>query len=193
MLNHVDNPSIPWIPRLIKSLQLCRQSPESRYFQLATCNAEGKPSNRSLVFRTMDEIQGAIFVVSDLRTDKIADLRNNEQGAICWYFAHTREQYRFDVRGTILSLNDDGKTVATYWHNMSEPGKKQFLWGVPKSPRVHREPLKANQQSNDPPEHFCVIKFTVQRADYLCLKGNPQYRHLYEKQQGEWRTTHVIP
>lgn len=141
----------------------------------------------------MDESQGVIFVISDLRTEKIADLRNNDQGAICWYFARTREQYRFDVKSTILSLNGDGQTVATYWHNMSEPGKKQFLWGSPKTPRSSNDLLKVNHQPDDPPPHFCVIKFVVIGGDYLCLKGNPQHRELYHKHQGQWQVTSVIP
>ncbi|WP_354667792.1 pyridoxamine 5'-phosphate oxidase family protein [Alteromonas sp. C1M14] len=179
--------------RLVKSLQLTRQSPESRYFQLATCNNQGAPSNRTLVFRAMDKRRGELSVVSDLRTDKIADLRHNCKGAICWYFSDTREQYRFDVKSTIMSLQDHGDTLRAYWNNMSEPGKKQFLWGVPKTPRSGNDPLKVNHQPNDPPPHFCVITFAVVSGDYLCLKGNPQHRELYQHQQGQWHVTSVIP
>lgn len=182
-----------WREHLTKSLQHTRHQPESRYIQLATVDRAGMPANRTVVFRGIED-NGALMVVSDTRTDKWQDLQHCNDGAVCWYFSKTREQYRFAVNAQCLTLASFPAVVEEYWSRLSEAGKKQFFWGEPKTPRDASQPLPMRSDTQDVPPHFGVIRLQVMTVDYLSLRGNPQYREWhYKDDRDEWVSKAVIP
>lgn len=183
-----------WATRLQKSLQISKDMPESRFLQVATIDESGVPQNRTLVFRSLDADSAVLSVISDLRTPKIAELRGDPRASICWYFTRSREQFRLACSTTILVHGIDGVDLTSQWKALSAQGKKQFLWGEPKTRRVDDGPLQATVPDNSsPPPHFCQINFHVAEVDYLNLKANPQYRELHQLQDGQWSSVSVIP
>ncbi|MCU7553970.1 pyridoxamine 5'-phosphate oxidase family protein [Alteromonas sp. ASW11-19] len=182
-----------WRQQLTKSLHQTRSTPESRYFQLATCDSEGRPQCRTVVFRGISD-QHELQVISDTRSGKWDDLQGNGFAQVCWYFAKTREQYRLDVTATCLKVADNPSLLAQYWQKLSDAGKKQFLWGTPNTPRDTNQPLLAESDFDDVPEHFCLLALKVTAVDYLSLRGNPQYRERhYTDSAGDWVAKPVIP
>lgn len=183
-----------WATRLQKSLQISKDMPESRFMQVATIDEAGFPQNRTLVFRHLDADNAVLSVISDLRTPKIAELRGDPRASICWYFTRSREQFRFACSATVLVHDVDGVDLTAQWKALSAQGKKQFLWGEPKTLREHEGPLHASVPDDSaPPPHFCQIDFHVSDVDYLNLKANPQYRELHQRKEGEWTSVSVIP
>ena len=182
-----------WIGRLQLSLQKNRDLPESRFFQMATADKTGKPENRTVVFRSFDEKRNTIRVISDLRTPKVAEIAANCNVAICWYFSRTREQFRFSATACVITGEQNQHLITESWQALSEQGKKQFLWGQPKTPLDENAHLVAVEPANRVPTHFCVIELAVKTADYLNLRGNPQYRELYSLDNGQWIAEPVIP
>lgn len=182
-----------WRQNLVKSLHQSKSMPESRYFQMATIDAQGFPCNRTVVYRGITE-HNQIEVISDTRSDKFNHLSNNPISQLCWYFSKTREQYRFTCRASIVTLRDGPDMLKSHWAKLSDAGKKQFLWGRPGTPRNTGAPLNIEGDFNCIPEHFCVILLSVEFVDYLSLRGNPQYREQHHKDaEGNWVCQSVIP
>lgn len=183
----------PWRPYLLASLQGTKDIPESRYFQLASVDITGAPQCRTLVFRELHQ-DNEIIVISDTRTEKFTEFASNPRGQICWYFAHTREQYRFDVTAQVTTFVDNELWLTEHWSRLSDAGKKQFLWGSPGTKRHDLNPLESLEPDNVVPSHFCVISLSVSKVDYLNLRGNPQNRFVFEKQSdGSWCSLEIIP
>ena len=182
-----------WRQGLTKSLHKTRSVPESRYFQLATADAQGLPYCRTVVYRGLTD-DNCLVVISDTRTDKCEQLAQQPHAHGCWYFAKTREQYRFSVTAKVLSLEMDTPLVSAHWERLSDAGKKQFLWGEPGTPRNDGSALHVSGDFLAVPQHFCVILLAIHKVDYLNLRGSPQYRELhYTDEQGNWLSQSIIP
>lgn len=184
-----------WANLLLKSLDKTRGEPESRYFQLATVDADGMPHNRTVVCRGFDEAESILWVVTDKRNKKVPELQNNPNASVCWYFAKTREQYRLKVSGHIDTPQTNRELCETHWQRLSVAARQQFLWGEPGSVRHHPKRSLINHQADTDslPEHFCVLKLTVSAVDYLNLRGNPQVRQQFEFKHGQWHSQALIP
>ncbi|WP_414830683.1 pyridoxamine 5'-phosphate oxidase family protein [Alteromonas sp. H39] len=182
-----------WRQQLTKSLHQTRNTPESRYFQLATCDANGLPQCRTVVYRGITDGH-ALEVISDTRTSKYQEISQQQGVQVCWYFAKTREQYRFTAKADIITTDEDARRVASHWQKLSDAGKKQFLWGEPDTRRDPTLPLLAEGDFNEVPAHFCLLNLTVKAVDYLSLRGNPQIREKHIKDaSGEWVVNSVVP
>lgn len=184
-----------WLERLTSSLQQSKNQSESRFLQLATVDSLGHPANRTVVFRGLDDDDMSLIFISDLRSEKIAHLKETPIAECCWYFTRTREQYRLRVGCTIITPECDRLGVCQYsWDQLSDSAKAQFLWGEPKTSRDASQTLKPNGALEDMPTHFCVIKAKVEHVDYLNLLANPQSRELhFVDDSGNWATENVIP
>ncbi|MEL6331528.1 MAG: pyridoxamine 5'-phosphate oxidase, partial [Cyanobacteria bacterium J06626_26] len=66
-------PLAPWRPALARALHRNRARAYCRYLQLATINAGGKPSNRTVVFRGF--VGEALQMVTDGRSEKVQQVR----------------------------------------------------------------------------------------------------------------------
>lgn len=182
-----------WRQQLTKSLHQTRNTPESRYFQLATCDSGGVPQCRTVVFRGITDSH-ALEVISDTRTSKYQEMTRRPDVQVCWYFAKTREQYRFTATADIVTLNDDARRVSSHWKKLSDAGKKQFLWGKPDTPRDPTLPLISEGDYGVVPAHFCLLHLQITAIDYLNLRGNPQLREKHSiDHSGEWVAKAIIP
>lgn len=193
MLKTADSNSPDWISRLEKSLQQTRGIPESRYFQMATCNDQSLPQVRTLVLRELDNENQFLYAYSDLRTEKIAEIRLRSDCALCWYFAATREQYRITCKAKIITLDSEPERLYACWQSMSDHGKKQYFWGQPKTPLEDKQLLNNAGVSTKPPAHFCLIAFDPSEVDYLALKSSPHQRVLSIKDKKGWISRAVVP
>ncbi|MDV3001424.1 MAG: hypothetical protein N5P05_003030 [Chroococcopsis gigantea SAG 12.99] len=189
----------PWRPAIAKALHLGRRSPQSRYFQLATTGVDGRPSNRTVVFRGYLEPSNTIQIITDTRSEKIRDLQTHPWGEICWYFAETREQFRLSGRIEVvtgesaeLSLQ---KARYVMWKNISGPARAQFAWPFPGKPRKEdKELFSASELDAERPlDNFALLLFVSDRVDHLQLRGEPQNRRRYWLEAGVWHEEEVNP
>jgi PPOX class probable FMN-dependent enzyme len=188
----------PWKQRLSRSLHVSRARPESRYLQLATAAKQG-PQVRTVVFRGFSNDGHHLAFITDTRSQKYKEIAENPNVAACWYFAKSREQYRFNGRVTIFGFDTDISQEA--WKNLSAAGKQQFTWGEPLQPilQPRTESFLEEAEINDAsiPEHFCVMHIVVREVDYLNLKAEfahrPQLRERYIQSKTGWECQPVIP
>jgi PPOX class probable FMN-dependent enzyme len=195
----MDKHTPSWKQRLSRSLHVSRSKPESRYFQLATVSAWG-PQIRTVVFRGFGASDDQLCFITDTRSQKYAEIQENPRVSVCWYFAKSREQYRFS--GEVSVANYETEVAKNAWRDLSSNGKQQFLWGEPKTEflgsRTHKINIsEENTELKDIPVHFCCMAIHVQTLDYLNLKmeyqGLPQSRELYQLTSAGWQCSHVIP
>ena len=189
----------PWRSHLSNALHQNRSLAYSRYLQLATVGANGRPANRTLVFRGFladtDELKFAI----DARSEKINQIEYQPWAEACWYFPETREQFRISGSLTLVKANYPDATLQqarqTSWQELSDAARVQFAWADPGKPRADAaafEPLPPN--AIEPLPNFCLLLLKPVQVDRLELRGEPQNRTIYHWHDSDrWSTQAVNP
>ncbi|NJN88205.1 MAG: pyridoxamine 5'-phosphate oxidase, partial [Leptolyngbyaceae cyanobacterium SL_7_1] len=130
----------PWRSPLARALHLNRSLVYARYLQLATVQANGHPSNRTVVFRGFLDATDQLKFVVDTRSEKVADIHHCDWGAVCWYFPKSREQFRLAGRLSLIDANYADAALQharlRQWQELSESGRLQFAWAHPGKPRA---------------------------------------------------------
>ncbi|HSM81116.1 MAG TPA: Npun_F5749 family FMN-dependent PPOX-type flavoprotein [Nodosilinea sp.] len=192
----LGQPLAPWRSPLARALHRNRSRPYSRYFQLATLTAAGRPANRTVVFRGWLPDSNTLTLVTDQRSAKVADIAAHPWAEACWYFTHTREQFR--LAGPIQVVNAGNASLAqarqTAWEALSDQARQQFYWPHPAQPRLAEADFSPRAVEAAPPPEFCLVLLTPQQVDHLELRGDPQTRTLYEHlADGSWQAQSVNP
>ncbi len=188
----------PWRSPLQRALHRNKSLVFSRYFQLATVDNKGNPTNRTVVFRGFQPENNNLLIITDIRSEKINHLQQNSQAEICWYFTKSREQFRISGSISIVFFDTNNldllKLRKKIWQQLSEKAKEQFTWANP------GEPIKSNNHVNqdninleNPVNNFCLLIFKPDKVDHLKLKRNPQTRHFYLLVNNNWEVNQVNP
>lgn len=189
----------PWRSPLSRALHRNRSSADSRYLQLATVRLDGRPANRTIVFRGFLEDTNQLKFVVDARSDKIAEIKHQPWAEACWYFPSTREQFR--LYGTLTLVHNDypGSTLRQArqksWQELSDKARLQFVWPQPGEPRTESAAFEVSQLDADQPlPNFCLLLLEPVQVDHLELRGEPQNRWIHQL-DGEqtWSTQAVNP
>jgi pyridoxamine 5'-phosphate oxidase len=189
----------PWRQVLARSLHRNRALIYARYFQLATVRADGRPANRTVVFRGFLAESNQIAMITDRRSQKISQIEQNTEAEICWYFPKTREQFRL---GGALYIVDVGHLNASWqsayseiWKKLSESARAQFYGVAPGQP-CGSEPVEIEPKtdSDSIPASFRLLVFEPKDLDYLGLKTHPHdHRRHWLDQDGVWQTESLTP
>ncbi|NEQ53369.1 MAG: pyridoxamine 5'-phosphate oxidase [Leptolyngbya sp. SIO3F4] len=190
----------PWRPPLAQALHRNRARANCRYLQLATINQQGKPSNRTLVFRGF--IGEALQMVTDGRSEKVEQIHLCPWAEVCWYFTVTREQFRIAGKLTVIEASqpitsDNTESIRlNAWKALSNKARQQFYWPHPGKHRASEnafEALPPEQSLETPTDSFYVLLLTADRVDHLALRGTPQDRQIYERVDEQWLVKNVNP
>jgi pyridoxamine 5'-phosphate oxidase len=188
-----------WLPSLVLALHQNRHAPYSRYVQMATVRANGRPANRTLVFRGFLHDSPRLTFVTDERTAKVGDLERLPWAEICWYFPVTHEQFR--ISGPTTLVRDGTGEPALQldrrdsWRELAEAVRVNFTWPAPGEPREEGVPFPtAHTDPETPPAHFCLLVLDPHEVDLLEINGNPQNRWVYRlNETGRWSGVEVNP
>jgi pyridoxamine 5'-phosphate oxidase len=189
----------PWRSVLSRALHQNRSLPYSRYAQLATVRPNGKPANRTIVFRGFLADTNQLKFVTDARSEKPEHIAHCPWAELCWYFPTTREQFRiagylklirFDEQNELLQ-----KARQSVWQELSDSARTQFAWAHPGQPRDEADPFSPPAPSPiDPLPHFCLVLLDPTEVDHLELRGDPQNRHRYLQQNPDhWLSETINP
>ncbi|WP_414618722.1 Npun_F5749 family FMN-dependent PPOX-type flavoprotein [Calothrix sp. CCY 0018] len=189
----------PWRSFLANALKKNRSQPHSRYFQLATVRSDGIPANRTVVFRGFIEDTNKLKIITDTRSEKITEIQNQSSGEICWYFTNSREQFRIAGKIIIIDANHQDSELQrarqSTWQELSDNARIQFAWAHPREPRANPEAFSPQQPSEVKPlDNFCLLLFEPVKVDHLRLRGEPQNRTIYIRDEtGVWNVKEVNP
>lgn len=181
-----------WAGPLADCIKAEADDPASRFAVLATADNAGKPHARYIVVRgamgvfpndiiLANDHQGIdLWLITDARSSKAAELHLNGHAELCWYFRKSRVQFRFS--GSIIIYADQQCPIRIHaWNCISEAARVQFYWPEPKTIRdpFHEFEFTVSEPSTTPPNSFLVIQLKIHEVDQLNLNGNPQNRYLY--------------
>lgn len=186
----------PWRSPLARALHRNRSRPYSRYFQLATVTAEGRPANRTVVFRGWLPDTNTLTVVTDRRSGKVSDIAARPWAEACWYFTHTREQFRLAGPIQVVTAADSAlhETRQKAWESLSDNARQQFYWPHPAQPRTPEADFSPREIGETPPAEFCLVLLAPRQVDHLELRGDPQQRTVYDIQADHsWQINAVNP
>ncbi|MBE9124661.1 MULTISPECIES: Npun_F5749 family FMN-dependent PPOX-type flavoprotein [unclassified Coleofasciculus] len=191
----------PWRSLLSRALHQNSSLPYARYFQLATVRSDGRPANRTVVFRGFFGDTNQLKIITDARSQKVNQIEHQSWGEACWYFPKSREQFRLAGELTLVRADYPEPELKnarqTAWQDLSDSARLQFAW-QPHPGEVRTEdqdgfspPLPDPKQ---PLPNFCLLLLKPIQVDHLQLRGNPQDRWLYsQKSNGEWLKQAVNP
>ncbi len=189
----------PWRSVLVRALHRNRSLPYARYVQLATVRPDGKPANRTLVFRGFLDDTNQLKFFTDDRSEKPQQIEHSPWAEVCWYFPTTREQFRIAGKLSLIdrASSDEKlqKARQTAWQDMSDSARTQFAWAYPGQPRAAVETFSPPVPSEtDPLVQFCLLLLEPTDVDHLELRGEPQNRHRYSlKTVDSWVIEDINP
>lgn len=188
----------PWRSPLARALHRNRSLVYARYLQLATIRPDGRPANRTVVFRGFLEDTNQLMFVTDARSRKIEQINYSAWGEVCWYFPNTREQFRLSGLLTLITETSSNPTQQQVrhqvWQTLSDAAREQFTWPDPGQTREAAAFHSSPPDSQVPLAHFCLLLLDPLQVDHLELKGTPQNRHVYQLKDCEgWFVEEVNP
>lgn len=190
----------PWRSLLARALHRNRSLPYSRYFQLATVRRDGRPANRTVVFRGFLNDTNQLKIITDARSQKADQIDYQTWGEVCWYFPKTREQFRLTGQLTLIGAEYPDKTLQnarqTTWQELSDAARLQFAWPHPGSTRTESSDAFSPPQPNpkEPLPNFRLLLLEPEQVDHLELRGEPQNRWLYYLNDShEWLKQAINP
>lgn len=192
-------PHTLWRPSLALALYRNRQAPSSRCVQLATIRRDGRPANRTVVFRGFFRDTHRLMFVIDQRSAKADDLTRLPWAEACWYFPVTHEQFR--IAGATNLVGHDERDPALLevrlecWRELAEPSRLTFAWPAPGEPRDAG--VRFTTEHPDPAvplPNFCLLVLEPKEVDHLEINGTPQNRWDYRCDEvGRWSAVEVNP
>lgn len=191
-------PLAPWRSPLARALHRNRSLVYARYLQLATVQTDGRPANRTVVFRGFLPDTDQLKFVTDARSQKPNQIARSPWGEACWYFPKTREQFRLAGLLTLVqeSQADVAMQQARYaaWQELSDAARRQFAWPDPGQPRSDSSEFDGPLLDHTSPlPNFCLLLLEPDCVDHLELQGNPQNRYRYLQDEQGWSVQAINP
>ncbi|MEG3898442.1 MULTISPECIES: Npun_F5749 family FMN-dependent PPOX-type flavoprotein [unclassified Microcoleus] len=188
-----------WRSPLARAIHRNHSLPFARYLQLATVRADGRPANRTVVFRGFLADTNHLKFITDIRSQKVEEINLYPWGEICWYFPKTREQFR--IAGKLVLVGADYSEAElrssrrTAWQELSEGARSQFAWPHPGEDKAEAGAFdSASPGAIEPLPNFCLLLLEPETVDFLELRGEPQNRSLYGRDgEGNWFVRSVNP
>ena len=192
-------PLAPWRLPLAHALHRNRSLAHCRYLQLATVQADGRPANRTVVFRGFLEKTDQLKFAIDARSQKVEQVNHYSWGEACWYFTKTREQFR--ISGTLVVVQANHPDAAlkqarqATWNELSDNARLQFAWPHPGDSRADAAAFLP--PAPDPEIALCNFSLLLLKpvqVDHLKLRGDLQNRQIYCLDSAQsWSTRAINP
>lgn len=189
----------PWRSPLSRALHRNRSLAHARYLQLATIRTNGRPANRTVVFRGFLEGTEQIKFITDSRSEKIEQISQQPWAEVCWYFPKTREQFRINGTLTVIGYDHSKPELQSariaQWHDLSNSAREQFTWPHPGHRRAGESAFATTAlDPNQPLPNFVLLLLEPICVDHLELRGEPQNRWRYLRDdQLKWSTEAINP
>ncbi len=188
-----------WRASLLLALHRNRHLAQARYLQLATVRADGRPANRTVVFRGFLRETDRLTAVTSIWRAKVRELDASPWAEVCWYFPMTREQFRLGGRAVVVreGTGDEADQQARLdaWRELADETRQSYTWPTPGAPRDADLPFVESPTDPEAPlPSFALIVLDPVEVDHLELDGNPQNRWVYRRDDaGQWRGTEINP
>lgn len=163
--------------------------PRPRVAALATVDPAGRPRVRSVVCRRVGP--GRIWVASDARSAKNAEVRTSPSVELAFWLPGRREQFRIAGRAEILA----GADRQAAWERLSDSARALFCWPAPGTPRVDGpDAYPATIPAEGPiPAAFELLAIEPEAVESLDLKPHPHRRRRFRRAGADWTVEELNP
>lgn len=157
---------------------------------LATVDAAGEPRARTVIVRQLDERAGSLWITTDGRSQKVAQLARQPIAELVVWTPHERQQFR--LHGPIRLVRSGPERVEI-WQSMSDAARATFAWPNPGQPRRPGEVfLSGVPATAEPPADFTLLVLEPTEVETLELNEHPHARRRWRK-QGDWHVERLNP
>jgi len=159
------------------------------------CGNQDDFDGRIVVLRKSDQSNNIVQYHSDIRSDKIAKLKNNKNAAMLFYDKEEKIQVRLKVECVV---NHDNEITKESWLKTSHMSRKCYLVDdgpgtISSSPTSGLKPKLDNfeftmEESEEGYKNFTVIKCKIKSIEwlYLAAKGHRRARFDLENNKEHW-------
>ncbi|MCP9841813.1 pyridoxamine 5'-phosphate oxidase family protein [Synechococcus sp. J7-Johnson] len=182
----------PWRPLLRGAREREGRSPAARWLQLATVAPDGTPRVRTLVFRGWAD-GAALDLLTDGRSAKPAELRQQPVVELCWLLPKARCQFR--LRGELLTLPTEveWEERIRHWQGLTPAGRALWGWPEPGAPLDDAAAFPAELKDGTlMPEHFQLLRIDLAQVELLELRDHPHQRRRWTR-EGGWMEERLNP
>ena len=156
-----------------------------RYFTLATLT-NNIPRLRTVVLRKMFP-DFTLLVYTDLRSQKVADIQQNN--FVSGLFYHPKKLLQLKIEGEAEVISDT-TILKNYWTSVGENAKKDYTTQhAPATVIKNPDDVLYTESKN----HFCVLKITITKIEYLRLKRPNHIRIAYTKTADGFKGDFLVP
>ncbi|MFQ3341503.1 MAG: pyridoxamine 5'-phosphate oxidase [Flavobacteriaceae bacterium] len=154
-----------------------------RFFTLATIASDGRPHLRTVVLRDFNAKDFTFTVFTDLRSQKIKELDQDNRAQLLFY--DPKRMLQIIVSVILLeSINDH-----EIYNAIPEKNKKDYAAvNAPGSQINSPDALRVNFSKG----HFSKLIFKAATIEYLLLKSPNHLRALF-KEENNWQGTFLVP
>jgi pyridoxamine 5'-phosphate oxidase len=149
---------------------------------LATSSTEGGQA-RTVVLREADDVTQTLFVFTDARASKVAELQQQPRATLLMWSPALSWQLRLRVQ---VDVHTDGLAVTSRWARLQHsPAAQDYLAPQPPgAPALASPTPHAGEQRH----FFAVLSARVLALDWLELHPQGHRRALFDAQGARWLT-----
>jgi pyridoxamine 5'-phosphate oxidase len=147
---------------------------------LATVGADGAQA-RTVVLREADEVTHTLFIFSDARAAKVAELLAQPHGTLLMWSPQLSWQLRLRVQ---VDVHTDGLAVTSRWARLQHsPAAQDYLAPQPPGSALLSPPA---HHAGEQRHCFAVLSARVLAMDWLELNPAGHRRALFDDQGARW-------
>ena len=181
----MDKIEIPPWRKVLKATQIKEGKHSSKnWIQIATVNRENKPRLRTVVFRGWEN-DNSLIIYSDKRSQKISDIKSNNNVEILWFFFKTKSQFR--LKGNAYLIEE----ITQYWNKLATNAKSTWFWPKPGESLEEFSNVQISDNSKMP-DNFTVLRIDIKSVDLLRLEKPIHKRYLWDINHN-WNCIEINP
>ncbi|MEQ9332880.1 pyridoxamine 5'-phosphate oxidase family protein [Thalassobaculum sp.] len=158
---------------------------------LASLTADGEPTLRTVVLRSVRPADRALRVNTDIRSDKAGQIDRQRQVELCFWNPATAQQVRIagDAR-----VEDAGPAADAAWSALPPEGRSIYRHGAAPGTPIGRPGTPARPAADGDRSAFALVTVVWRRWDWIWLGPDSHWRARFRwdadgSRQAEW----VVP
>tara|TARA_B100001057_G_scaffold57681_1_gene51132 strand:- start:5078 stop:5683 length:606 start_codon:yes stop_codon:yes gene_type:complete len=158
---------------------------------LGTIDKDNRPQNRNVVLRKVDKANSLVRFHTDIRSNKIIDIKNNSSISLLGYDKANKLQIRLTANAII---EESKEVLFDVWSKMYPMSRECYrVKEAPGKVVTSREEVLFENEGNDKLngfENFVIINCHISTIEtlYLHSAGHVRAKYIYKKEafHGEW-------
>jgi PPOX class probable FMN-dependent enzyme len=157
---------------------------------LCTVDQNGEPRARMVIVRSLDEASGEIWMATDSRSAKVAQLTAHPAAELVFWSGSERQQFRIHGKARIVH---DAHLREENWKQMSDATRATYYWPTPGAPFEEGQAFAdAIPAGLSVPENYVMVVVEPSEVESLEINERPHCRRRWRETNG-WAEEHVNP